>query len=366
MVTPSGEQRNITSTTTGGIQEAIDYACEKGFDLYISGGDEDTGGATVYDCGSTPIVFPPMQGKRVATGAITLNFSGAIGMAPGIRFDSCMMVDVEFSAAQIVYAGEGAAIEFKPVNQLPLDPLAAIIDSRFFFTTVVSPTGTSLVKFSTYSGDITSCEFNFVELNGAETGVLVHQGSRPFQSNSLRCPHVHGQSETCVSLGDSVDFADNVRDNSLEVFAFPPDGVTAFDVYGSENKVCGHSRAPDGATPAHGVRFRAPAASNECDFQHLDGGILDESTAATNRVEELGPKSHSTVTVGDSPFVYQNLDAKIERVTVQGGSVTGNLLMSLDGATYYDLGLPAGMFTLYPGEYLKIVHAGAPTMRKFQ
>ncbi|KQO80234.1 hypothetical protein [Rhizobium sp. Leaf262] len=140
---PDGTALDSTGTVTDGVQEAINFACGNGLrgsgnsDLEIIGGSEKTGnyqldGQAVFDCVGG-IVFPAMQGKFIKMGAITLNVSS--GAAAGITFDSMMMVDVDMSASQLVFAGLGNALKFKPTVVPQIDGIAfgippVITDSR--------------------------------------------------------------------------------------------------------------------------------------------------------------------------------------------------------------------------------------------
>lgn len=71
----------------------------------------------------------------------------------------------------------------------------------------------------------------------------------------------------------------------------------------------------------------------------------------------------SAVTVGASPFIYQNTYDPNHDLTVliQGGTVT-KIEVSFDGTTYYDVGTIAGPIPLSWNHFIKITHAGAPNM----
>ncbi|WP_287417659.1 hypothetical protein [Oceanithermus sp.] len=64
----------------------------------------------------------------------------------------------------------------------------------------------------------------------------------------------------------------------------------------------------------------------------------------------------SALTVGASPFEYQNPGTNPVAVIVQGGDPS-LLEFSRDGTTYYDLGVTAGMVYLAPGDRLRITYA---------
>lgn len=71
--------------------------------------------------------------------------------------------------------------------------------------------------------------------------------------------------------------------------------------------------------------------------------------------------SPSDVTVTASPFTYTNGNAYDEDVLVSGGGII-KMEFSRDGTTFYDTGSYYGMFTLSPGDSLKVEYLTAPTM----
>ena len=70
----------------------------------------------------------------------------------------------------------------------------------------------------------------------------------------------------------------------------------------------------------------------------------------------------SSISVGSSPFNYQNASSTYdESVIVKGGTVS-KIEFSRDNSTFYDVGVTAGMFTLNPADSLKVSYSVAPTM----
>lgn len=69
----------------------------------------------------------------------------------------------------------------------------------------------------------------------------------------------------------------------------------------------------------------------------------------------------SAITVGASPFVYQNTTGYDISVLVSGGVVTA-LQFSRDNVTYYAVGFLGGMVWLSPNDYLKVTYTGLPVM----
>ena len=187
-----GTFQDVSKSPTAGIQELINHASQNFVDAYIVGGVEDGTrgfqkfGSVVYNV-NRPIVFPPHQGYRLDTGAITININR--GVNPGIRIDSCMMVDLCIRG-QIVYNGTGIALDFNPKKLLPLDTFVGplIVDSSFHITTVV-PTNTSATAVR-FNGTIVHSNFFFNEINGGRRGIDVTGG---FAKNRLICKHLHAQ-----------------------------------------------------------------------------------------------------------------------------------------------------------------------------
>jgi len=62
-----------------------------------------------------------------------------------------------------------------------------------------------------------------------------------------------------------------------------------------------------------------------------------------------------------SPFTYQNTASGGLLLIVSGGTVT-TISYSRDGSTFFPIGLLAGMFTLSPADYLRIVYVTQPTI----
>ena len=76
------------------------------------------------------------------------------------------------------------------------------------------------------------------------------------------------------------------------------------------------------------------------------------------------PQSVASITVGDSPFTYQNTDPYPVDIIISGGDVS-KIEWSRDGSTWYDTGVTAGKIHLEPGEYIRVTYSTtAPTMTK--
>lgn len=72
----------------------------------------------------------------------------------------------------------------------------------------------------------------------------------------------------------------------------------------------------------------------------------------------------AAITVGASPFVYQNATGYTAEIICSGGTVT-EIAISRDGTTYYPTGLTSGTPVLGPGDRVKVTYSATPTMTSF-
>jgi hypothetical protein len=392
---PDGTWLDVSSSTTSGLQEAVDYACGDGtagsgdFDLHIVGGEASTGGAIVYNL-STTLAFPAMQGKKITSGAVTLNFTSGISTNPCVTFDSCMMVDVRLQGCQIVNGGTGNALRFDPTNPCPLDTFVyQIVDSSFHITTVVNINNSTqtnadgaVVRFIPTSGThptnngIVNSTFIFDEINQENTasttaGIWIQNSAanKPFANNYIKCQHVHNHTGVGVQIGTSSTHASNASGNTYQLVSNSNSGTGSdFSVY-EDQAVLNISN--ENANATYGLVLQSSATNCTIISSLLQGSTAAYNNAATNKTSNqwIGAKpipASTAISVGVSPFVHQNTLLRDQQVIVQAGTLTSNIQVSHDGITYYDAGVVAGLITLPRGMYMKIIYSSAPNMRYYE
>jgi hypothetical protein len=389
---PNGTWLDVSASTTAGLQEAITYACGNGtvgsgsFDLYIVGAEASAGGAVVYNC-TTALVFPAMQGKKIRSGAITINFTSAIGSGTCVTFDSGIMVDVDLSGCQIVNGGIGSALQFAPVNGVPLDGglfgVKALIDCRFHITTVVNinnstlpTTAGAVVRFNAAAGGtgINNCTFSFDEVNQQNTaastiGIVVINptATAGFANNFIKCVHVHNHKGVGLQIGESTAIT-GYGNNTWEISCNAASGATEdFNTFGSYDTLF---ISNDTTNPQYGLRIQPSAQANSIFGGTLLGSIAPYVNSATSKTSNAWYKAQAiaaptTISVGASPFQFQNTTLNDMLVLINGGGHTNNTFLSHDGSTYYDTGATAGSFYLPRGMYIQVSYSSAPTMRQF-
>lgn len=90
---------------------------------------------------------------------------------------------------------------------------------------------------------------------------------------------------------------------------------------------------------------------------------LREWCQAVYRLVDPGVTDPAGITVGTSPFVYQNvyIDERSADIIVQGGTVS-KIEISKDNSTYFDTGVTAGVIGRPWQHYIRVTYTVAPTM----
>ena len=236
--TPDGSTVDTSSTTTEGLQEAINHANANGLDFYCAGGGIETTG-TASDVGviscTTTLQIPACQNRSFVFKSVTLDFSTALGNNPGLKFDSFMMMDFDF-AGQVGYHGNGNAVEFDAQNVVPLDNFRGQVDSRIKIDTIAyieggtgaSPLSSCVSFIRTHASlpGTTRNHFKFGEINAsgfdgtnvtliARNGMVINHSG--FFGNIIDIQGIHHYKEAGLIVGQSVS-SNTFRIGLLEPF----------------------------------------------------------------------------------------------------------------------------------------------------
>jgi len=192
---PDGTVLTTTGSTTQGLQEAINYACEHGFDLKVSGGQvchKNGQNPAIIMCTSR-LVIPPLELANIEVGA-TLNFCGPSPQAEAVIFDSIMASRIIFSGQIVVSAGWGCGVKFKPRTELPCDQNGPIITaSKINLPSVIMTGGTGVcIDFDAQLGGISGNIFEILEPNNGAIGIRVTASATTlFDGNHLVIREIH-------------------------------------------------------------------------------------------------------------------------------------------------------------------------------
>ena len=101
-----------------------------------------------------------------------------------------------------------------------------------------------------------------------------------------------------------------------------------------------------------------PVAAQDLAAAIQDLALAPPATPQTTSNASLLP---TAITVGASPYSYQNTTSYAVNVLVNGGTVSA-VDFTRDNTTFYSVGVVAGMFTLSPYDRLRVTYTVAPTM----
>jgi hypothetical protein len=366
----------VTNDKTA-IQAAITYATANNQHVHIPGFIA-SGTEAVYLC-TSQVSIPANRTFKLTMNGGHWQFSSALGANAGLLIDSSMMSEFDLQG-EIIYAGSGDAVSFKPTTNVPIDAIKAIIDSKFKINTIVNTaTGAGSnanVAFDAAAGTITNCVFEFLELNGEGAGggggitdyglyVMTPGVGFGVTDNMIRAAHIHHHDVAGVQIGPSSTRATQIARNRFDVTIDPNATKIGMDVYGVKNY--GNVNVGTGVgTPGTAIRFQSSANLNVFTSTELAGTatITNSSTTKANRVEWMTTRARATIVPGASPYAYQNTSGRIEHVNVSSGTVSA-IDYSIDGTNYHATGFTAGVIILMPGDYLKVTYSVAPTMNRF-
>ena len=137
---PDGTLLVVAGSATAGLQEAINYAANYGWDLFVQGAVNGYTNGTYHL--SAGLRIPPLQGKALRFDNVILDFGPQVTDA-GITFDSTMIVDFKLiGEIRAPYAKAG--VYFFPHGLVPLDGLRSgvksQVDSRFHLAKITAKT----------------------------------------------------------------------------------------------------------------------------------------------------------------------------------------------------------------------------------
>jgi hypothetical protein len=288
---PDGSLLDITGTTTQGLQEAIDYACEFAWGLIVRGrGSEgNNGGSPSFDpsvitCSST-VTFPVNmgQGKVFWFDAVTVAFPAAgIGANDGFKIQDAVMCQVYFNG-QIGYEGTGAALRFKPAVGAGAQ---TIVDSRFYFQTLAyTGNGSTGCIWEVPGGtNIGGNTFEFSEVNGSSVAntvglKVIGSATNLFQGNYIAADHLHANMGISAAIGTAG--TDLILGNHWRLNISPAGvaGNTALQVFSKRDTFFVNITNGEG-TPVEGIKLEASAALNRffCLVNDATTKVNDSST----------------------------------------------------------------------------------------
>lgn len=219
------------TSTTQGLQEAINLAYAQDVDLIIQGG----GTGAVLFCNDT-ITIPPTRHRSIKIYSTTINIVPTGGMSsssPGILFDSTMMADF-YHSGQIVYWGKGRAVMFSPTTPTMPENEISFGASKFIFGSIACMVEDGFGVC--FGGPIDRNYFSFEEINGKNDsngarsihGIEIQSSAGGFVCNDVRFQNIHGFKNIGLRTGTSSTSA--IYGNRFTGNIFPGVGTTTVGV----------------------------------------------------------------------------------------------------------------------------------------
>jgi len=368
--TPDGSTVSTSGTTTEGLQEAINYANTNGFDFYCAGGGIETDG-TATDVGviscSTSLQIPACQLRSFVFKNTTIDFTTAVGSNAGLKFDSFMMMDFDF-AGQIVYHGNGNAVEFDAVNNVPYDGFKTQVDSRVKIDTIAYVEGgtdaspnSACISFKQTQGAATlRNSFIFGEINGsgynagtatvtlvARNGIVLNHSGVKY--NIFDIQGIHHFKEAGLIVGQSVASPAPVG-NQFRIGVMEPYRVTSggsvvalgLRSYGGSNHYT-FSITNNGGTNqngitgafAHAVKFESSCLEefvNLLDCVGATTGIITSSSNNNNTLYHKGNKLDGHLLIGTPNKDVFNGAGGNSQMVVAGTDTATNVVSNVNSS----------------------------------
>lgn len=305
VLVPKAGELDISSSTTDGLQEAINYACRYGYDLHVHGG--------TYKPGSWPGPYTPGEGTDVSilylAAAITIPAveklvfridALSIIFAPSVKgnaitFDSGVMIDFEMKGGQIGYSGDNAAVRIYPANPLPYSSTGpGMANCRFIFSAIAlygdwGATAKGLI-FDTSVAGIQNSIFEAFEVNFGYYGIFV-DAQHGFAGNIVKCSGVHQQTGFCVGLDNDATNGAGCRGNRFDLTCSPGNGGSGIDIFGTDNiiDICVSN---DEGTCNTAIVLEASAQRNIITCARLEGSTkVNDNSTYRNNVIHYGASS---------------------------------------------------------------------------
>jgi hypothetical protein len=151
---PDGSLLNITGTQTQGLQEAISYSAQQGWDVFVLPGSYTL---------NAHLDFDALQLRSFRFEDVTLNFTSNVTDF-GIRFDSTMLTNWYWKGGAINAPSATDGVLFQPRSPHPLDGIKlgtkGVVDSAFHFNVDIFA-GAHKVTMNTQQATINDLTFYF-------------------------------------------------------------------------------------------------------------------------------------------------------------------------------------------------------------
>ena len=176
VIIPEKTLLDTNGSTTSGFAEAVKYAFDEGWDIFVYGKGQFSETGNYHFAG--PLSIPEFQGKTIHMYNVNLIFGPQVTES-ALEFDSTMIGDIQiYGTINASYAEYG--VHFNPRNYHPLDGCLygtlAITDSRFYIGSIIAKDWP--IYFNNETVGIPWNQFNFpsvTSLSGKYPAILNYE-----------------------------------------------------------------------------------------------------------------------------------------------------------------------------------------------
>jgi hypothetical protein len=228
----------INSTTTMCLQEAINYAVNNGYPLYVFGQGDNSGGHSTqgaYVLATTTIAIPASQFVGIYLHNVDLNCTSALAGNACLQFNSFVLGHF-YLQGQITYAGTGAAVLLDPTTGEFEDDVCGISDSDIYLGNLANngASGTALIEVNLGTCGVNNSTIGAQELNGTTSGTLFGfyvttpaAAGDSFIGNNITLGHIHLVTTAGVQIGGSTTNQSSLTGNNYKIGSIFPNGASA-------------------------------------------------------------------------------------------------------------------------------------------
>jgi len=355
---PNGSFVDISATTTGGLQEAINAAVSGGWDLSIEGGGvtgsvyPGTDVATIT--ATTSISFPPMSNKNIKINSLTINFTLSGTSTPGLLFDSMKGCNLQLDCT-LNYTGNGQTIKFKPVGARPGDNVIGISNNwiqlpRSLYLAGGSDSTSACVGVDAAStGTIANNNISIREQGGggvAKYGIYIPDSL--FTANLVTIIYIHDVLNRGIQNGTTTGNTNNDNDWRIGVLNCTAASSIGIETYGSFDTI--NFAATNGSgTLDLGIKLQTNSAGNIVT-------IRQAATVATAVFSDLGTAGTNIIytngKINANGIAFPATQVSSSNVNTLDDYKEGTFTPSMTFATPGNLSL--GSITTQTGTYTKI------------
>ncbi len=285
---PQGQVVNISASTTGGLQEAINY---------ITSYPVEVIGFGTINVSSTITVPAAYKADLFVSQGITINYTSSIGSNACINCDSKENCQIRFHAVVVQYPGDtGTVFNMKPTNPAPTTGNTVFAASLIEWGTAAPSSGGGGLQIDPSVGSIVGNTISLDDSNGGTFSIRVGlPGSSTLvvEDNNITYKYIHGASSYGIQILASTTHQANIRRNNWHCGRISPNGASSIGLltYGQNDTFFGLNATNEEGTLNYGVVFQTGATGNTVMCNSISGATtaaVSDISGGLNTISQSG------------------------------------------------------------------------------